>query len=249
MKKIILKINKTYSIEDVCLIAKNKAKVIVENDVLQKVKENFDAVKNLEKRTSIYGLTTGVGDLSQQRTTVPTDVYQRNILLSHSVGVGENLSKEISRAIMFSRLITLSNGMSGVSTELLIYIQECLNNETIPSVASLGSIGASDLTILAAIFVDYPNTLQTREGLALINGNSAAIGISSIVINELQQFLENALISSALSLQARGSTSSAFNPANQQVKSFRGQKVIAKQLQKQLEGSDQIVSSYKNGKN
>ncbi|HEX7041936.1 MAG TPA: aromatic amino acid ammonia-lyase [Patescibacteria group bacterium] len=271
MKRVIVKINKKYTIEDICLIAKNKADIIVEKSVLESIDKNFQEVKNLFNK-NVYGLTTGVGDLSVEKPNISVDTFQKNILLSHAVGTGNYLPKEVIRSAIFSRLIVLSRAMSGVSAELLIFLEDLLNKDVIPLVPEYGSIGASDLTILAGIFVvlcnkgkvlykgeilppfeafkkakiKYPKKLQTREGLALINGNNAAIGLSCLMIDKLDNFIQQSLETAAFSLEGRGSTYSVYNKINQDTKPFLGQKKAADILEKLLQNSQQIFTTYEN---
>ncbi|HXS15340.1 MAG TPA: aromatic amino acid ammonia-lyase [Candidatus Saccharimonadales bacterium] len=272
MKTIVIDDKKEYSIDDVCLIAENKAKIVIGKNAQKKITDTFTAVQNAFDKEKIYGLTTGVGDLSQENPTLPIDTVQKNILLSHSVGVGENLPKITVRAIIFSRLLTLSQGMSGVSFELITLLAEILNKDVIPLVPALGSIGASDLTILAGSFVmlcnkgkvtyedtiltpfeafvkagiSYPKELQTREGLALINGNNGAIGVSALLLKQVEAYLQQSITTAALCLEGRSGTYSVYNSVNQQVKKFKGQDVIATQLKDLLKESQQISTEYAN---
>lgn len=275
MNELVIKQNKAYSINDVVSIAKNKAKVIVARQTLELVRKNFRSVQIIPTDSPIYGLNTGVGDLSGEKPAISVDQVQKNILLSHAVGTGELLQKEIVRGIIFSRLIMLAGSMSGVSPELVLFLADLLNNDIVPLVHSLGSIGASDLTILAGTFVvlcnkgqvDYqgksytpydafnkagipfPRNLQTREGLALINGNNCALAVSALLLEKIDICIKEALVIAAVSYEARSGTESVYNPINQTVKPFTGQVHAARRLQEILKGSRQITSDYQNLQN
>jgi histidine ammonia-lyase len=260
-----------YSTANVRAVARDDAKIVIAPEVMALVRTNFDAVMQMAGQDA-YGLTTGVADLSTEHPTGTQDEIQKGILLSHAVGTGENLPDEVVRAAIFSRLLVLSKGYSGVSPELLTFMADLLNHDIVPVVPSLGSIGASDLTILAGIFVilcdsgkvkyqgeiygpqdafkragiAYPKQLRSREGLALINGNDCAVGMSALVLEQLREYLDGSLKAAALTFEGRTGTNGSFAVANQRFKPYAGQLVASKQLETALHGSAQITDAYQN---
>jgi len=119
-----------------------------------------------EKRTppTEYGVTTGFGEF-KDKPIAPDDLeqLQRNLLLSHSVGVGENSDRddlsnyyppEVVRGALATRLNAFLKGHSGVRTRLVEIVQAMLNRGVIPLVPLRGSVGASgDLCPLSHLFV------------------------------------------------------------------------------------------------
>ncbi len=100
-----------------------------------------------------YGINTGFGALAKQRIS-PADLrtLQRNLIRSHSAGVGEPLRPELVRAMMLILAASLCRGLSGVRPIVVQTIIDCLNAGITPVVPSIGSVGASgDLAPLAHI--------------------------------------------------------------------------------------------------
>src|SRR5437016_84394 len=110
-----------------------------------------------------YGVTTGFGEF-KDKPIAPNDLeqLQRNLLLSHSVGVGENddpddlgnyFPAEVVRAVLATRLNAFLRGHSGVRRVLVETIEAMLNRAVIPLVPLRGSVGASgDLAPLSHTF-------------------------------------------------------------------------------------------------
>jgi histidine ammonia-lyase len=111
-----------------------------------------------------YGVTTGFGEF-KDKPIAPDDLeqLQRNLLLSHSVGVGENADAddmanyfpaEVVRAALVTRLNAFLRGHSGVRRRLVDVVEAMLNRGIIPLVPLRGSVGASgDLCPLSHLFV------------------------------------------------------------------------------------------------
>src|SRR5678815_3410015 len=137
-------------------------------DARSKVKRSADAVSSLLKKGQIaYGITTGFGAFKDR--VIPIDqveLLQRNIILSHSVGVGAPFDQATTRAIMLIRANTLSRGYSGIRLETLELLLELLNRGVHPVIPEKGSLGASgDLAPLA-----HMSLVLIGEGEAIVNG-------------------------------------------------------------------------------
>src|ERR1043165_6908778 len=169
------------------------------------------AVETLIERGEIaYGITTGFGAF-KDKIISPDEVelLQRNIVLSHAVGVGDPFDTRTVRAIMLIRANTLACGFSGIRVETLELILDCLNRGVHPVIPEKGSLGASgDLAPLAhfaCVLIGEgkaelggewysgthalskaglgPIKLAAKGGLALTNGTTvmAAIGLLETV--------------------------------------------------------------------
>ena len=111
MKKIALD-GDHLTLEEVQEIAKGKARVTIHPSVQGKMKKSREFVENaLCRGEKIYGVTTGFGLLSDQIIN-PAQVedLQRNLIRSHSVGVGPTFDEETTRAIMVLRANVLAKG-------------------------------------------------------------------------------------------------------------------------------------------
>jgi len=154
----------------------------------------------VEQGEPVYGLNTGFGKLASVRIDAKDlRLLQRNLLLSHAIGVGEPFPKEVVRGMLLLRAQSLAMGFSGVREGVVNYLLEFLNRGITPVVPSQGSVGASgDLAPLAHMClpllgegeVEYQGwlrpaqevlrevgletlELEAKEGLALINGTQA----------------------------------------------------------------------------
>ncbi len=121
--------------EKVTLAEENKSKVISSRKTVEKI-INSGEIK--------YGITTGFGAFKNKVIDKDqTSKLQRNLILSHSVGVGNFLSKESVRGIMFVMINYLSKGYSGIKIETLNTLIEMLNKGVHPLVPEKGSVGSS----------------------------------------------------------------------------------------------------------
>jgi len=153
MKKVVID-GENLTIEEVVSVARYRNKVELSKDTVNKLKRTRKTVENfVEKEEKIYGITTGFGGaksifLSKEQT----ETLQKNLVMSHSVGVGNPLSEEIVRAAMVLRVNSLAKGYSGVRVEVVEKLCQMLNKGVHPVVPEKGSVGASgDLAPLAHI--------------------------------------------------------------------------------------------------
>ncbi|MFZ2493789.1 MAG: aromatic amino acid lyase, partial [Thermoanaerobaculia bacterium] len=145
-----------------------------------------------------YGVTTGFGEF-KDKPIAPQDLVQlqRNLLLSHSVGVGENIdaddltnyyAPEVIRGALATRLNAFLKGHSGVRVILADAVEQMLNRGVIPLVPLRGSVGASgDLCPLSHLFAtllgagrfylvdDAKRTLRPATDLPAVLGMDAEV--------------------------------------------------------------------------
>lgn len=232
----------------------------------QRVQSARDLVENLAAgEKPVYGVTTGFGALAEVK--VPKDqlkALQRNLILSHSAGVGRPLSKPETRAMMFLRAQTLSEGNSGCRPEVIEMVLEMLNKGVHPRIPEKGSVGASgDLAPLAHIalamigegMVEYqgeiipakqalehaslsPLTLEAKEGLSLVNGTQAMSAVGVLALLQAEALCRLADIAGAMTLEGLAGLASAFDDRIQQLRPHPGQRASAENLRRLLEGSD-----------
>lgn len=109
------------------------------------VKENTKRLNRGEPPLAYYGINTGFGSRSGQRGLPKEDIpwVSRNLIVSHSTGVGDFLDPEIVRAAMLIRANSLAQGYSGVRTKLINILVDMLNKGVIPAIPEYGSVGAS----------------------------------------------------------------------------------------------------------
>ena len=118
-------------------------------DAVKKAQQTVEAIVN--HGDVVYGINTGFGKLAQ--TTIAKDhlaELQRNLVLSHSVGLGKPLPDDVVRLVMASKVISLARGHSGVRMNVIDSLLRLFNTGVMPVIPEKGSVGASgDLAPLA----------------------------------------------------------------------------------------------------
>ena len=246
------------TLEDVLEVAEGRARVKISPSVAKKVRRSRDFIeKALRQGQKIYGVTTGFGLLSDQiidRSQI--EALQRNLIRSHSVGVGPYFDEVTTRAIMLLRANVMAMGYSGVRMELLNRLVKMINKGVHPLIPEQGSVGASgDLAPLAhltsvlmgegeAIFkgkgmsgkkamekAGIPLlTLKAKEGLAMINGTQVMTAVGLLALLRAERLCKIADIIGACTLDALKGTLSAFDPDIQRVRPFSGSACRFKKL-------------------
>lgn len=260
------------SFEQVVAVARHHAPVRMDPAVHRDIQAARAVVERLSSGPdAVYGINTGFGSLAQQRIA-PDDVrlVQRNLIESHSAGVGEPLPVETVRAMMLILAASLVRGRSGVRIELIEHILALLNADITPLVPSRGSVGASgDLAPLAhaaralmgegVVLVDgktvpadealraaqrQPITLEAKEGLALINGTHLMCAMGVLALHDIQQLQTAALCAAAMAIDACRATDAFLDERVHEVRGQLGQRCAAHALRSLLAGS-QILPSHR----
>ncbi len=151
----------------------------------------------------VYGINTGFGIFADQRIP-PADSARlsRNLILSHAVGAGPELPREVVRAAMLIRANTLAGGYSGVRPVLVETLLEMLNRGVTPVVPSQGSLGSSGdlapLSHLALVFSTDAANRESESGSAEFQGQRlsglaamAAAGIPRLILGPKEGLAAN----------------------------------------------------------
>lgn len=222
----------------------------------------------------IYGVNTGFGAFSAVRISdQEIEELQKNLIRSHSVGIGEAFSQEQTRAMMILRANALARGHSGIRPIVVEKILEFLNANIIPVIPCRGSVGASgDLAPLSHLALSLigegeawaadgkvvdvasllaqnnlkPLELQAKEGLSLINGCQVMTAVGMMAIFEARNLLKHADISGAMSLEALRGSRKAFDPLIAATRPHPGEAKTARNLLKILNGPSSIAESHLN---
>jgi len=227
--------------EEVGLSDEGRKQIVASRKIVDKI---------LEQETPVYGISTGFGDFSTIFISKEKrEKLQRNLILSHSTGVGEYLPEDVVRAVMLLRANSLAKGYSGIKLSTVEMLLAMLNRRVTPAIPSKGSVGASgDLAPLSHMvlvmlgeghaFVDgklmsgaealaksglEPVALGGKEGLALINGTQIMTAVGCMVWQDAVNLMKTADISAALSLEALRGTRTAFDPRISKVRPHVGQ--------------------------
>ena len=215
----------------------------------------------------IYGITTGFGSLYNVR--IPKDDLSRlqyNLVVSHACGSGEEVRPEIVKLMLFLKAQSLSYGHSGAQLQTVQRLVDMFNEDILPVVYQQGSLGASgDLAPLAHLSLPLlglgevrykgqvrsaaevwkekgwePITLQSKEGLALLNGTQfmSAHAVWSII--KCMRLSRWADVIGAMSLDAYDGRIEPFLPLTHQIRPHTGQILTGERFMEILEGSELI---------
>lgn len=258
------------TIDDVVRVARDEEPVALDEKAVPQIKKSRALVeKILGEHRTVYGITTGVGELVNQYIP-PEDVekLQENLIRSHATNVGLPFDEDCVRAVTLLRANALAKGFSGVRLELIETLLSLLNNKIYPFIPCQGSVGASgDLSPLAHLALVItgegecieegrrvptekalrktgiePLRLKSKEGLALINGTQVMAALGCLLAIESDLLMKSAQIAGAMSLEALKGTSKAFDEKVHRVRPHPGQLRCAANMRRLVENSEIIAS-------
>jgi histidine ammonia-lyase len=236
----------------------------------ERVREGRRLVDDLLSQGAVvYGITTGFGRLKNV-TIAASDVLtlQRNLLISHAVGVGEEASPEVVRLLLLYRLNTLLRGHSGVREQTVDMLLDLLRRDVLPVIPMQGSVGASgDLAPLAHLALVVigegeanvsgmrlagkdaleragltPLTLEAKEGLALINGTQFTAAVATVALERAWTVAVTADIACALTLEALLGSAVPFDERVFLLRPHPGHGDAAANVRSLLAGSEILAS-------
>jgi len=224
---------------------------------------------------TVYGVNTGFGLLANTR--IPDTrlaELQRNLILSHSAGLGDPLPRHVTRLMIILKLLGLGRGHSGVRVAIIDALQGLLDRDAMPVIPSQGSVGASgDLAPLAHLIaalmghghIDVAGTIMPaaaalqhlewqplelgpKEGLALINGTQASTAIALDALFMGERVFAAALAAGALSVDALKGSVRPFDPRLSALRGQPGQIRVAAEIAALLDGSAILASHGRCGR-
>jgi histidine ammonia-lyase len=259
-------------LEDVALRGRKVAFAPDARDKVVRSRAAIDAIAGEGDRAPrVYGVNTGFGALSETRiSAADVRALQRNLVRSHSTGVGPDLAIPEVRGMMLLRAQVLALGHSGVRPVLVDQLVAMLNAGVHPRIPSQGSVGASgDLAPLAHLALAMigegeanveggllpskdalamagiePVVLEAKEGLSLINGTQYMASLGTLALLEAERLCAAADVAGAMSLEASKGSSRPFDERLHVARPHPGQKAVAKNLRALLADSE-IAESHK----
>jgi histidine ammonia-lyase len=255
------------TIDNVVEVARGRRVVSLDPRAADRMRASRSVIERLlSEGATVYGVTTGFGDLANVRIEPErTAELQRNLVRSHAAGVGDPLDDEVVRAMLLLRANALAIGLSGVRVEVVELLVGMLNGAVHPVVPSRGSLGASgDLAPLAHIALVLigegeatvdgagPGSgaealsraglssleLGAKEGLALLNGTQLMAAIGSLGHHDALRLALTADVVGAMSLEAMLGTATSFDEALVAARPHPGQVAAARHLRALLDGSE-----------
>lgn len=259
------------SLEDIRRIWRDQVELSLPGDAVEAMNASSAIVRKIiEQGDAAYGINTGFGKLAQ--THIPDkdlETLQKNLILSHSVGVGEPLPAEVVRLVMALKVGSLARGFSGIRSVVVATLLEMYNAGIVPHIPAKGSVGASgDLAPLSHMTLSLigegrayfkgqlmasrealrqagitPIVLAAKEGLALINGTqvSTALSLNGLFLGEI--LFRNAVLAGALSVDAAKGSDAPFDPRVHEIRGQAGQ-IYAADLYRRLLAGSEIRQSH-----
>ena len=255
-------------------ILDSKASLELSPEAIAKIEKcrNYLDRKTETSEVPLYGITTGFGSLCN-RNISPNELttLQENLVKSHACSVGTELNPEIVRLMLLLKAHALSMGHSGVQVVTVQRVLDLYNNDILPIVYDRGSLGASgDLAPLANLFlpligegdVNYkgerrpaaevlkevglePVKLQSKEGLALLNGTQFMSSNGVYAIIRARHIMKGADMIGAISLEAFDGRIEPFYDNIHQVRPHKGQIETGEAFRRLLAGSELIAKPKK----
>jgi histidine ammonia-lyase len=228
--------------------------------------------KMLDNEAAIYGINTGFGSLQNVKISDQNlTELQYNLLLSHACGTGQEVPKAIVKLMLLLKIQSLSYGHSAVALSTVQRLVDFYNHDILPVIYTQGSLGASgDLAPLAHLALPLigegevwykeekintkalyqklnwqPLKLQSKEGLALINGTQFMSAYGVYCLLNAQKLSAWADVIAAISIDAFDCRIDPFLNLSHVIRPHKGQLATAANVKNILQGSELI---NKNGK-
>lgn len=252
-------------------IVRGELPAAIAPDTRRAVEESEQIVEQVvQQGGAVYGINTGFGPLCNTAISrEDTALLQKKLLLSHSVGVGDPITPELSRLMIVLKIHALAKGYSGIGAAVLDRLCWHLEADVIPVVPEQGSVGASgDLAPLSHLFLPLlgegqvfyqgeihdtarvlqqldqaPLTLGPKDGLALINGTQFIAAHAVLLVERFQHCLDHADIIAALMIEGLKGSKSPFHPRLHEVRPYAGTQHVAQRVARFLSGSE-IMDSH-----
>lgn len=265
MAEFIIK-NEWVTMDELDHLLKSNAKVKLSDDVIaviQKCRTFLDDKVN-QNEGLIYGINTGFGSLCNTGIEeADLEQLQRNLVLSHACGAGEEVPLEIVKRMLLLKVLGLSHGNSGAQVETIERLLFFYNNDILPVVYQQGSLGASgDLAPLAHLslaligegevylqgqkvatsealkhFQIKPIVLRSKEGLALLNGTQFMSAYASHCLSFGKKLWNQFNMIASLSLDAYDGRINPFQANVNEIRNQVGQIETAAFIRQILSGS------------
>jgi histidine ammonia-lyase len=222
--------------------------------------------KMLDETKTYYGINTGFGSLCDVKiSNIDIEQLQENLVLSHACGMGSEVPSEIVKLMLLLKVKNFVYGNSGVSLQVTYRLIEFYNQNILPVVYQLGSLGASgDLAPLAHLSLPLLNQgqvyidgikrsgnelsytalrLQSKEGLALLNGTQFMSSYAVWCILKIKKLIHWADVIAAISFEGYDATLEPLTSNIHTVRNQQGQIEVAKNMLRILDGSEIATSA------
>jgi len=252
--------------EDVVRVARNRERISISKEAEERIDKCRALLeRKIAAREIMYGVNTGIGELSEVvLTPEQVEKFQRYLVYSHAAGCGDPIAEEDARAAMLSRLNTHCWGHSGIRREVVELQVDMLNRGVTPVMCQKGSVGAcGDLSPMAQMALTLmgegeaffegrrmpaaealqsaaltPIAFRERDGLASINGSNAMTGMGCVELVDAERWVKTQEVALAMTLEALNANMAAYDHRVHDVRGYPGAQACAENLRKITEGSE-----------
>ena len=254
------------TIKHVVDVARNNEQIHLHPDAIKRIIQCREVLeKKINAREIMYGVNTGIGEFSEVvLTDEQVQQFQKYLIYNHAAGIGDPAPMEYVRGAMLGRVNVHAHGQSGCRLEITQTLVDMINKGVTPYVCQKGSVGAcGDLAPMSQIallmlgegqayykgellegkealtkaHIPIPG-LHARDGLAMINGSNLLTAMSAIFLYDANNFLKQAEIAAAMSLEALKANMRPYTPKLHEARGFHGAVRSAKAINKLIKGGD-----------
>ena len=261
------------TIEQVVQVARNNESIEIPTEIMEKIRHNRAIVdRKVEERAVMYGVTTGIGELSEVvLTPEQTRQFQKYLIYSHAAGCGDPIPIDAARASILSRVNVLCNARSGIRPVIVQTLAEMLNRGVTPVMCQRGSVGAcGDLSPMAQMALvpmgegeafyggkrmsgqeamekaGIPTIqYEARDGLASINGSNVIAGMGALQLHDAERWIKTSEIAAAMTLDALNANMLAYDDRIHRARGYEGAIDSAENIRRIVEGSDFLSAKGK----
>jgi histidine ammonia-lyase len=249
----------------VVAIARSRAAVVIGPEARERMRAAADVVRQAaEAGAPVYGVTTGLGSRVVHRLGEDEmAAFSLATVRGRAMAVGEPLSPELTRAAMAVRLNGLCAGGAGAGVMVADGLAGLLNAGVHPSIPRSGSVGASDLCMLAHVGLTLigegeaelhgermpsaqalrtaglaPVALGPKDGLAICSSSAVSVGAAALALADADACLRGAQVAAALSMEGFRANLSPLDPRVVAARPAPGQEWAATGLRGLLAGGE-----------
>jgi histidine ammonia-lyase len=261
------------TVEKVVQVARENEKIAILPEAMERIKKCRDLLEEkIKKKEILYGVNTGIGELSEVvLTQAQVEKYQRFLIYSHAAGYGKPFPIEVVRAAILSRINCHCHGHSGLRPVIVETLKEMLNKGVTPVVCEKGSVGAcGDLSPMAQMALvpmgegeafykgeRLPGkeamdragipviVYEARDGLATINGSNVIVGLGVLEIYDAERWIKNSEVAAAMTLEVLNANMKAYDERLHKVRGYPGALDASENIRKITEGSELLAQKGK----
>ncbi len=264
---------RSLTIEQVVKVARYGEKVELSPESEERITRCRQMVESkIEAGEIMYGINTGIGEFSETMLTdEEVKKFQKYLIYNHSAGIGKPAPVEHVRAAILGRINVHCHGQSAIRLQITRLLVEMLNRGVTPYMCDKGSVGAcgdlAPMSMVALVVIGEgdayydghlytgaealrlaglePEILHARDGLGIINGANVMTGMSALQIYDVNRWLKQVEITTAMSLEALLANLKPYDVRLHQARGFTGAVRTSRALQKCLDGSDLLTGKLK----